>query len=254
MVFYYSATGNCRWIAKKIAAALNDKAVDIVGEDPKAYSFSERDSIGFVWPVFSCAAPVTMVKFANGIHANGAYTFSVCSYSNFSDRASACFSRDALPMASTFGMIMPDNTAVFGSAYDTEETTLTRLASAEERLAPIIDQIKKRTVGVAYEENRGPGNGNFTLTLPPFYWMYRSFTTPFSVQCDKCVSCGLCVKRCPVQAIELRDGKPVWVKERCEKCGACINCCPKEAITFGEWSKGQYRYTFEKFYKKLENK
>lgn len=43
MVFYYSATGNCRWIAKKIAAALNDKAVDIVGEDPKPYCDSHSE-------------------------------------------------------------------------------------------------------------------------------------------------------------------------------------------------------------------
>ena len=61
--------------------------------------------------------------------------------------------------------------------------------------------------------------------------------------------CGLCAKRCLVQAIEMRDKKPVWVKERCEKCSACINCCPKEAIEFGEWSKGVYRYTFGKYYK-----
>lgn len=250
MVFYYSATGNSRWIAQKAAEALGDTAVDILNADPGSYHFTKDDSIGFVWPVFSCAAPVTMCKFACGIRSNGAYTFSICNYSNFSDRASACFSRDALHMDSTWGIIMPDNTTVFGSTYDTEETTLQRLRTAEERLRPILEQIKARTVGVFQEEAQGPGNGNFTLTLPPFYWQYRSFTAPFYVREDLCVDCGLCAKRCPVHAIELRDGRPVWVKERCEKCSACINCCPKGAIEFGESSQGVYRYTFDRYYKK----
>ena len=249
MIFYYSATGNSHWIATRIAEALYDQAVNILGEDPKEYRFTEEDRVGFVWPVFSCVAPETMVRFACAIRPNGAYTFSICNYSNFSDHASAFFSRDALHMDSTWGLIMPDNTSGFGSQYDTEETTLARLATAEQRLEPIIQQIKERTVGVFEEENQGPGNGNFSLTLPPFYYQYRSFTAPFYVEEDKCVGCGLCAKRCPVQAIEMRDKKPVWVKERCEKCSACINCCPKEAIEFGEWSKGVYRYTFGKYYK-----
>lgn len=250
MVFYYSATGNSKWIAQKAAAALGDTAVDILNADPHSYHFTQSDSIGFVWPVFSCAAPETMCKFACAIRPNGAYTFSICNYSNFSDRASACFSRDALHMDSTFGMIMPDNTTVFGFAYDTEETTLQRLRSAEERLQPILEQIKARAVGVFQEESPGPGNGNFTLTLPPFYWQYRSFTAPFHVNDALCIGCGLCAKHCPVQAIAMQQGQPIWVKERCEKCSACINRCPKGAIEFGETSHGTYRYTFEKYYKK----
>ena len=150
MIFYYSATGNSHWIATRVAEALDDQAVNILGEDPKEYRFTEEDRVGFVWLVFSCVAPETMVRFACAIRPNGAYTFSICNYSNFSDHASAFFSRDALHMDSTWGLIMPDNTLVFGSQYDTEETTLARLveqnffeAMKEENRDPNTNQTEK---------------------------------------------------------------------------------------------------------------
>ena len=46
---------------------------------------------------------------------------------------------------------------------------------------------------------------------------------------DKCVGCTNCVKRCPTEAIRIRDGKAFIAKERCIDCGECIRICPHHA-------------------------
>ena len=58
-----------------------------------------------------------------------------------------------------------------------------------------------------------------------------------------CVGCGLCVRKCPVQAMELRDGRPVWVKEKCVMCLGCLHRCQKFAIQYGKRTKGHGQYT-----------
>ncbi|MPL67772.1 Electron transport complex subunit RsxB [bioreactor metagenome] len=52
-----------------------------------------------------------------------------------------------------------------------------------------------------------------------------------SVYLDKelCVGCTTCIKRCPTQAIRVRDGKAHIAEERCIDCGECIRTCPKGA-------------------------
>jgi formate hydrogenlyase subunit 6/NADH:ubiquinone oxidoreductase subunit I len=51
---------------------------------------------------------------------------------------------------------------------------------------------------------------------------------------EKCISCGLCSKDCPANAIEMIDveGKkrPLFHLDRCVFCYQCADTCPKKAI------------------------
>ncbi len=51
---------------------------------------------------------------------------------------------------------------------------------------------------------------------------------------DKCIGCTDCIKRCPTEAIRVKNAKAVILDERCIDCGMCIRVCKsraKKAIT-----------------------
>ena len=48
---------------------------------------------------------------------------------------------------------------------------------------------------------------------------------------DKCKGCTNCVKRCPTEAIRIKDGHSVIDGDRCIDCGECIRLCPYKAKT-----------------------
>jgi electron transfer flavoprotein alpha subunit len=50
-----------------------------------------------------------------------------------------------------------------------------------------------------------------------------------SIDHDLCNGCGKCVKICPYEGVELKDGK-AHLNKRCTNCGACIDACKVEAI------------------------
>jgi ferredoxin len=48
---------------------------------------------------------------------------------------------------------------------------------------------------------------------------------------DLCVSCGICVDDCPVDAITLNeDQKAIINEDECIRCGQCHDICPQEAV------------------------
>lgn len=46
---------------------------------------------------------------------------------------------------------------------------------------------------------------------------------------EKCNGCTICLRRCPTEAIRIRNGKARIIKERCIDCGECIRVCPYHA-------------------------
>ena len=46
---------------------------------------------------------------------------------------------------------------------------------------------------------------------------------------DKCQGCTNCIKRCPTEAIRVRNKKAYIISDRCIDCGDCIRVCPHHA-------------------------
>lgn len=69
-----------------------------------------------------------------------------------------------------------------------------------------------------------------------------------SVRLDesKCKGCVSCLKRCPTNAIRVRNGKAYIISDRCVDCGECIRICPyhakyAEKYSFNEILEFKYR-------------
>lgn len=50
-----------------------------------------------------------------------------------------------------------------------------------------------------------------------------------TLDADKCKGCVACMKRCPTEAIRVRDGKAKIHYESCVNCGECVRICPHGA-------------------------
>ena len=55
----------------------------------------------------------------------------------------------------------------------------------------------------------------------------------------KCISCGLCVEKCDVEAIEMKE-KAFIHSEKCVGCAGCIAVCPVGAIV-NDWSEVNFK-------------
>ncbi|MCB7036996.1 4Fe-4S binding protein [Eggerthella sinensis] len=50
---------------------------------------------------------------------------------------------------------------------------------------------------------------------------------------DRCILCGICMKRCPCSAITVDKAARTWSinRFRCVQCGSCVRECPKDCLT-----------------------
>ncbi|WP_430885935.1 nitroreductase family protein [Fusibacter sp. JL216-2] len=70
----------------------------------------------------------------------------------------------------------------------------------------------------------------------------------FKVKKEDCIGCGLCVRDCFVQDIELVENCAVIKNSRCIKCGHCIAVCPKRAVLTDDYEMDQVKeYQSEDF-------
>lgn len=68
----------------------------------------------------------------------------------------------------------------------------------------------------------------FDRGIFPFHTLTSSIA---NVDNEKCKGCGICIEKCPVEAIELVDNHSTINVDRCIGCGICAHHCPENART-----------------------
>ena len=58
-----------------------------------------------------------------------------------------------------------------------------------------------------------------------------------SINKEKCIGCGKCVRDCVSEKIKLVDGKAEFMYERCIQCGHCYAICPVNAVTITKYGE-----------------
>ena len=240
MIYYFSATGNSKYVAEKIAGALGDEARSIQGCDGR---LSRSDVIGFVTPTYVWGLPEIVKRFFSALVAEQpGYAFLVATYGTSpgftGEQARKLLGERDLSLDALFSVRMPDNWTPAFDLSDPDKVAETN-RKADEEVSEVIGRIERRDHGNFMR--RAMPYFTSRVSLPEYEKMRK--TSHFTVD-DTCIGCGLCARKCPDRAIEMRDGRPVWVKERCIMCLGCLHRCPKFAIQYDERTRehGQYRH------------
>ncbi len=51
------------------------------------------------------------------------------------------------------------------------------------------------------------------------------------IDINKCIGCKKCISACPLNAIEMVDGKAYIIADKCRGCMVCTSSCPVQAIS-----------------------
>lgn len=247
MVFYFSGTGNSRYAAQRIAAALGDQLLSmndhIKAGDTSPVTTDERLVIvtpTYAWRIprlvedwlrrteFPGARQTWFVMTCGGEIGNAVkYNHALCREKRLADMGTA-------------QIVMPENYIAMFNAPRAEEARQI-VAKAE----PDIDNaVSVIVAGQAFPAPRGSLSDCFKSgpVNPIFYTVFvkaKAFAAG-----DACTGCGQCVRLCPTNNITIKNNRPVW-GGNCTHCMACICRCPAEAIEYGKKSAGKPRYHFE---------
>ena len=244
MIFYFTGTGNSKYVAERIAEAIGDK-VQPIEDYSQVLHLKDGEAIGFVSYTAWFQIPPLMREFMtnlNVVPATDNYTFYVATYGTspgyHGEDARRLLAKKGIRLDASFSVRQPDTWTPIFDLSDPVAVARTN-ERAEKEISELVAMVQNRVQG-NHTSRRWP---YFIHSVTEWLLSRQRQTKHFYVE-DSCIGCGLCARRCPVQAITIEDKRPVWTKKQCSICLRCLHHCPKFAIQYGDGKTkkhGQYR-------------
>lgn len=230
MVFYFTATGNSLYVAKR----LSENPISIAQMLKQSELEFEDKSIGVVFPIYAGRAPKIVIDFLKKSTFKTSYMYFIGTYGN-SDSA-IC---ETLPAECEKLKINYMNTVSMVDNYlpvfDMEQEKKADKGT-EKKIEKIIADISERKQSIPEVTSTGRRLAKQVWTMEKLGLM-KNDGSQLVVKTKICNGCGICKKVCPIDNIVIGSGIAVRKNSKCEYCLACAHHCPNKAITIKRGEK-----------------
>ena len=248
MILFFSGVGNSRYVAYKIAKKTGDKILNITdlnNDNIKELSLKKDENLGIVSPVYFFGLPSIVKEYLSEVKINlkgNNFVYCVATYGSnpgaFEYMLHDILEKKDIKLDARYCVKMVDTwTPIFDVKNKNKNEKL--LNKADKKIDNIIDRI-------ILKEHKDLINGRILkkigLSYHKNYNKYRN-TSHLNVNESTCIGCEMCAKNCPVGAITIKDGHPVWNKDKCIMCLGCLHRCPKFAIQYDNKTLKHGQYT-----------
>lgn len=224
LTFYFTSTGNCLYVAKRISKGQLISIPQALKEDRKIF---KDDSIGFVFPCYGFGVPKIVQKFMKLSAFEANYIFTVMTYGNIAANGLGHMEKLGLEANIKFDytaeILMVDN---YLPVYRMEDQLKKEPSkNIEANLDIIVQDIGQKS---SKKVKKGAATKLATSLIQMIEPLRKGdVDSKFSVN-DKCTRCGVCEKVCPKGNISIK--KDLTYLHNCDFCMGCINLCPENAI------------------------
>ena len=222
---YFTATGNCLYVAKRIGGRL----LSIPQLMKKESIEISDDAVGVICPVYAVEMPMMVREFLARASIHTDYFFLIYTYGMGYGEAFAhaeLAAREAgLKLSYINAIQMVDNYLPGFEMQDQMDTLWKKDVEGQiEAVCADLTQRKTRTVTITAATRAKMAMYRRMLAKP----ILRKDTAQGYIVNDHCNQCGICAKVCPSNNITVTE--EVTFSDRCEVCYACLHNCPQNAL------------------------
>lgn len=216
MIFYFSGTGNTKWVARQIADAIGEELFyipDLIRKGQYEYELRECERIGFCFPTHGWQPPKIVRTFIRQLRLkrskdafcwalttcgdNMGEAMTILNKELASNKQLSAINGQPLQAETLFSVIMPESYVCLPfMKTDTEEKEAMKIELATQQIPHIIQMIEERRRGIE-ELEKGATPRLYSYVIGGYFNKRMITDKKFTVDEDVCIKCGKCEKICP---------------------------------------------------------
>ena len=245
MIFYFSGTGNTRWVAQQIAETIGEELLyipDLIREGRYTFTLQKEERIGFCFPTHGWQPPRIVRDFIQRLQVvdSDAFCWVLTTCGDNMGECMTILNKElrtiGLGAETLFAVIMPESYVCLPFMHtDPKDKELWKIENARHQLSHIIPIIRDCKRGIE-ELEKGATPRLYSYVIGGYFNKHMITDRKFMVDEDVCIRCGKCMHACPMGlepylfSALVKNNRIEEAKEHnildCIECGCCFFSCP----------------------------